>query len=87
MLIGITYLFAIAQKNGTIDLLVHWAVKAVRGHIVAIPWVMFVITAVLTAFGALAVSSTSRTAGRSRTRSNIAACCAPWPGQSRARLM
>jgi Na+/H+ antiporter NhaD/arsenite permease-like protein len=52
-LVGITYLFAIAQKNGTIDLLVHWAVKAVRGHIVAIPWVMFVITAVLTAFGAL----------------------------------
>lgn len=52
-LVGITYLFAIAQKNGTIDLLVHWAVKAVRGHIGAIPWVMFVITAVLTAFGAL----------------------------------
>ncbi|MGH8040002.1 MAG: SLC13 family permease [Stenotrophomonas sp.] len=52
-LVGITYLFAIAQKNGTIDLLVHWAVRAVRGRIVAIPWVMFVITAVLTAFGAL----------------------------------
>ena len=52
-LVGITYLFAIAQKNGTIDLLVHWAVKVVRGHIVAIPWVMFVITAVLTAFGSL----------------------------------
>lgn len=44
-LVGITYLFAIAQKNGTIDLLVHWAVRAVRGRIVAIPWVMFVITA------------------------------------------
>ncbi|UCJ19000.1 hypothetical protein K5Q02_11840 [Pseudomonas sp. MM211] len=52
-LVGITYLFAIAQKNGTIDLLVHWAVKAVRGHIVAIPWVMFIVTGVLTAFGAL----------------------------------
>lgn len=52
-LVGITYLFAIAQKNGTIDLLVHWAVRAVRGRIVAIPWVMFVVTAVLTAFGAL----------------------------------
>lgn len=52
-LVGITYLFAIAQKNGTIDLLVHWAVRAVRGRIVAIPWVMFVVTALLTAFGAL----------------------------------
>ncbi|MBD1508016.1 hypothetical protein GUH87_12145 [Xanthomonas citri pv. citri] len=51
-LVGITYLFAIAQ-NGTIDLLVHWAVRAVRGRIVAIPWVMFVITGLLTAFGAL----------------------------------
>ncbi|WP_115541110.1 SLC13 family permease [Xanthomonas campestris] len=52
-LVGITYLFAIAQKNGTIDLLVHWAVRAVRGRIVAIPWVMFLITGLLTAFGAL----------------------------------
>lgn len=49
-LVGITYLFAIAQKNGTVDLLVHWAV---RGRIVAIPWVMFVITGLLTTFGAL----------------------------------
>ncbi|TAA11890.1 hypothetical protein EA658_13040 [Pseudoxanthomonas winnipegensis] len=52
-LVGITYLFAIAQKNGTIDLLIHWAVKVVRGKLVAIPWVMFMITALLTAFGAL----------------------------------
>ena len=52
-LVGITYLFAIAQKNGTIDLLVHWAVRAVRGHIGAIPWVMFIVSALLTAFGAL----------------------------------
>jgi di/tricarboxylate transporter len=52
-LVGITYLFAIAQKNGTIDFLVHWAVRAVRGHIAAIPWVMFAVAAVLTAVGAV----------------------------------
>jgi len=52
-LVGITYLFAIAQKNGTIDLLVHWAVRAVGGHIAAIPWVMFGVAAVLTAIGAV----------------------------------
>jgi di/tricarboxylate transporter len=52
-LVGITYLFAIAQKNGTIDFLVHWAVRAVRGHIAAIPWVMFVVAATLTAVGAV----------------------------------
>ncbi|MFC7739119.1 SLC13 family permease [Roseomonas sp. GCM10028921] len=52
-LVGITYLFAIAQKNGTIDFLVHYAVRAVRGHIAAIPWVMFTIAACLTAVGAV----------------------------------
>ena len=47
-LIGVTYLFAIAKKNGTIDVIVSVAVKAVRGRVALIPWVMFAITAVLT---------------------------------------
>ncbi len=44
-LIGVTYLFAIARKNGTVDLIVRVAVKAVRGRVALIPWVMFAITA------------------------------------------
>lgn len=52
-LAGVTYLFAIAQKNGTVDWLVEQAVRMVRGHVWAIPWVMFAIAAVLTGFGAL----------------------------------
>ncbi len=52
-LVGITYLFAIAQKNGTVDWLVHRAVRVVRGHIAAIPWVMFAVAATLTAVGAV----------------------------------
>src|SRR3954469_17995754 len=52
-LVGITYLFAIAQKNGTIDFLVHAAVRAVRGRVAAIPWVMFTVAAALTAVGAV----------------------------------
>ncbi len=52
-LIGITYLFAIAQNNGTIDWLVALAVRGVRGRLVAIPWIMFTIAGVLTAFGAV----------------------------------
>src|SRR3954466_11723195 len=52
-LVGITYLFAIAQNNGTIDWLVRLAVRAVRGRIAAIPWIMFGIAAVLTAVGAV----------------------------------
>ncbi|MHA7179718.1 SLC13 family permease [Arthrobacter sp. MDB2-24] len=52
-LVGVTYLFAIAQNNGTIDLLVRGAVKLVRNRVALIPWVMFLITAVITAVGAL----------------------------------
>src|SRR5688572_28233569 len=52
-LIGVTYLFAIATNNGTVDLLVRGAVRLVGGHIAAIPWIMFGVTAVLTAIGAL----------------------------------
>lgn len=52
-LAGITYLFALAQNNGTIDWLVKLAVKAVRGRIAAIPWIMFAIAALLTSVGAV----------------------------------
>jgi len=52
-LVGITYLFAIAQNNGTVDWLVHRAVWLVRGRIAAIPWIMFVVAAVLTSVGAV----------------------------------
>lgn len=51
-LIGVTYLFAIARNNGTVDLIVHSAVKAVGGRVALIPWVMFGVTALLTAIGA-----------------------------------
>jgi di/tricarboxylate transporter len=52
-LVGITYLFALAQNNGTIDWLVQLAVRAVKGHVAAIPWIMFFIAAVLTSVGAV----------------------------------
>ena len=52
-LAGITYLFALAQNNGTIDWLVRLAVRAVRGRIAAIPWIMFLVAALLTSFGAV----------------------------------
>ena len=52
-IVGVTYLFAIAQNNGTIDLLVRGAVRLVGNKVVLIPWVMFAITALITAVGAL----------------------------------
>lgn len=45
ILVGVTYLFAIASKNGTVNWLIHAAVRAVGGRTAAIPWVMFLVTA------------------------------------------
>ncbi|MDQ1664894.1 MAG: hypothetical protein QOH75_925 [Actinomycetota bacterium] len=53
ILAGVTFLFAIAKNNGTIDWLVHAAVRSVRGRVAYIPWIMFGVTAVLTAVGAV----------------------------------
>ncbi|MGW5861584.1 SLC13 family permease [Streptomyces sp. NPDC055239] len=53
VLVGVTLLFAVAKNNGTVDWLVNAAVRAVRGRIALIPWVMFLVTAVLTAVGAV----------------------------------
>ena len=52
-LVGITWLFALAQNNGTIDWLVRLAVRAVKGRLAAIPWIMFLISALLTSVGAV----------------------------------
>ena len=52
-LAGITWLFALAQNNGTIDWLVRSAVRAVKGRIGLIPWIMFFIAALLTSVGAV----------------------------------
>jgi di/tricarboxylate transporter len=52
-LVGITFLFAVAQNNGTVDWLVDLAVRGVRGRIGAIPWIMFGLAAGLTAVGAV----------------------------------
>jgi Na+/H+ antiporter NhaD/arsenite permease-like protein len=51
-LVGVTYLFAIAKNNGTVDLIVSGAVRLVGGRVALIPWVMFFVTALLTAIGA-----------------------------------
>lgn len=53
ILVGVTYLFAIASNNGTVNWLIHAAVRAVGGRAAAIPWVFFIVTAILTASGAV----------------------------------
>jgi di/tricarboxylate transporter len=57
ILVGVTFLFAIAKTNGTVDWLVQAAIRAVGGRVGLIPWVMFLVTACLTAFGAVVPAS------------------------------
>ncbi|GAA2095077.1 SLC13 family permease [Actinomadura alba] len=57
ILAGVTYLFAIAKNNGTVDWLVHAAIRAVGGRVGLIPWIMFLVTACLTAIGAVVPAS------------------------------
>lgn len=53
LLVGLTYLFALATANGTVDLLVHGAMRAVRGRLALAPFVFFTISCGLSALGAL----------------------------------
>ena len=53
ILVGVTFLFAIAKVNGTIDWLVDAAVSLVRGRVWAFPWIMFLIAACLAGIGAV----------------------------------
>jgi di/tricarboxylate transporter len=57
ILVGVTYLFAIAKSNGTVDWVIQAAIRAVRGRIGLIPWIMFLVTACLTAMGAVVPAS------------------------------
>ncbi|GAA4879748.1 SLC13 family permease [Saccharopolyspora cebuensis] len=52
-LVGVTYLFGIAERNGTVDLLVGAAVRSVRGRAALVPWIFFAVAALLMSIGAL----------------------------------
>ena len=52
-LVGITFLFAVAHANGTIERIIHSSMRAVRGRVWAVPWIMFAMAGLLTAFGAV----------------------------------
>ena len=59
LLVGITYLFAIVQANGTIDIITNWGLSLVKGNIGLIPWLILFLCAFLTSIGvaSLAVCS------------------------------
>ena len=50
-IIGVTYFFSMAQRNGTINVIVQACVRMVRGKTMMLPWVFFMIAAALTSLG------------------------------------
>ncbi|MFW3385168.1 UNVERIFIED_CONTAM: SLC13 family permease [Kocuria sp. CPCC 205274] len=56
-LLGVTYLFGMARANGTIDQIVGAAVGLVRGRSALIPWVFFLLAAIITGSGALSAAT------------------------------
>lgn len=50
-IVGVTFFFSIAQRNGTIRVLVDLAIRVVRGRINIVPWIFFVVSSMLTAMG------------------------------------
>lgn len=52
LLAGVTYFFAIAQENGTVDKIIDWALERVGSSAVLLPVVFFVITGCIAAMGA-----------------------------------
>jgi di/tricarboxylate transporter len=53
ILVGVTYLFALAKNNGTVDWMVQASVGLVRGRVALVPWVMFAVCALVTSIGAV----------------------------------
>ncbi|GAA0899532.1 SLC13 family permease [Pseudonocardia zijingensis] len=53
VLVGVTYLFAIARRNGTVGWAIDASFRAVHGKAAAIPWVFFLLSAALCGIGAL----------------------------------
>lgn len=51
MLAGVTYLFAIAQVNGTLEKISKYAIKAVRGNVALLPIVLFFLAFALSSMG------------------------------------
>ncbi|WP_394281468.1 SLC13 family permease [Corynebacterium sp.] len=52
-LIGLTFLFGFAQINGTIDIIVGWAMRLTRGKRWIMPWIFFFLTGFFMGIGAV----------------------------------
>ncbi|MFI7357871.1 hypothetical protein ACIBTP_28605 [Streptomyces avidinii] len=85
VLVAVTFLFGMARANGTVDWMVHSAVRAAGNRVEVVPWVLFLLATLLCATGAASptpVPSRPTEPSWSPTRRNhcartpTATCCA-----------
>jgi di/tricarboxylate transporter len=56
-LVGVTFFFGLARANGTVNKVVDGAVSLVSGRAALIPWVFFLLAAVITGSGAISAAT------------------------------
>ncbi|OLN21779.1 hypothetical protein BTO30_13055 [Domibacillus antri] len=56
---GITYLFAIIQKSGVVDLIADGGLRLVNGNLGLVPWLIFTLSLVLAAVGTYGIAVVS----------------------------
>ena len=59
LLAGITYMFAIAQQNGSMRIITDSAIRLVRGNVAVIPWIFHILGIILSGIGAGPAASTA----------------------------
>jgi di/tricarboxylate transporter len=57
LIVGVTYLFTLAQENGTLQRIIDVSMRAVGHRISVIPWLMFLLAALVAAAGALSAAA------------------------------
>lgn len=56
-LVGVTFFFGLARANGTVNMVVDGAVNLVKGRAALIPWVFFLLAAIITGSGAISAAT------------------------------
>lgn len=61
VVVGITYLFGIAESNGTVGWILDRGLRLVRGHVAVLPALFFVLAFVVSAVGAVGTATVAMT--------------------------
>lgn len=61
VVVGITYLFGIAQANGTVEMILNAGVRLLRGHIALLPLLLFLLAFGISAIGAVGTATLAMT--------------------------